>query len=253
MVRSASREGSDHGPYRKSRLGCAERVRLTMAECKVLLVMGDRQVREVLHQTFLGAGYNCQVASDGHEGLEVFKAGRAPLVLTELNMPGMTGIEFLGQVRSVDAEVAVIVLAGASDVETPIECLKLGADAYIMKPINVGELLRAAERALEAHRTPEQFLEAFEHFSREPDSCSDPQFSDGIPIIRAWMNLRSRRTVSQTDLDGLLDRFAAAAVAGVEGSQLYDLWLHVVHWGAKLGLSVPRRNPWARGDLSWDV
>jgi CheY-like chemotaxis protein len=239
-----------------------------MAECKVLLVMGDRQVREVLHQIFLGAGYNCQVASDGHEGLEVFKAGRAPLVLTELNMPGMTGIEFLGQVRSVDAEVAVIVLAGASDVETPIECLKLGADAYIMKPINVGELLIAAERALEAHhrappapapapgplsddagmgaRTPEQFLEAFEHFSREPDSCSDPQFSDGIPIIRAWMNLRSRRTVSQTDLDGLLDRFAAAAVAGVEGSQLYDLWLHVVHWGAKLGLSVPRRNPWAR-------
>jgi Response regulator receiver domain len=166
--------------------------------------------------------------------------------LTELKMPSMTGIEFLGQVRSVDAEVAVIVLAGASDVKAAIECLELGADAYIMKPINVGELLTAVERALEARhqtpppapapaprdrsddartgwRTPEQFLESFEYFRGEPDSRLDPQFPVGIPIIRAWMDLRSRQTVSQTDLDGLLDQFAAAAVAGVEGTPLYDL------------------------------
>jgi DNA-binding NtrC family response regulator len=167
--------------------------------------------REVLHQIFLGAGYDCQLASDGHEGLEVFKARRAALVLTELKMPGMTGIEFLGQVRSVDADVAVIVLAGASDVKTAIECLSRGADAYVVKPINVGELLTAVERALEARhripptprpppgrvsrdagprwRTPEQFLRNFEYLSHQYPS--DPQFSEGIPIIRAWMDLRS--------------------------------------------------------------
>jgi hypothetical protein len=129
-------------------------------------------------------------------------------------------------------------------------------------PLNVGEILNTAERVLgprqlpierrraptvgsairsrdpqDGWRTPEQFLEAFEHFSRE---TFDPQFTVGLPIIRAWMNLRSRQAVSQTDLDGLLDRFVAAP----EGSQLFDLWLHVVHWGDKLGLSEPNRSPW---------
>jgi hypothetical protein len=88
--------------------------------------------------------------------------------------------------------------------------------------------------------TPEQLLEVFERFRRV---TSDPQFSDGIPIIHAWMELRSSKSVSQTDLDELLRRFAAADDAG---SHLHDLWKHVVDWGAKLGLSVPTLTPWAR-------
>ena len=88
--------------------------------------------------------------------------------------------------------------------------------------------------------TPEQFLRSFEDWATK---TSDPQFSDGIPIIHAWMILRARPTVSQTELDGLLRQFAAAEDAG---SHLHDLWLHVRHWGVDLGLSVPSRTPWAR-------
>jgi len=234
----------------------------------VLIVAANRQVREVLNQVFLGAGYTCQVASDGQEGLAVFEAGRTAVVLAELTMPGMAGIDFLRRVRSADSDVAVIVLADVLDVRTRTECLEVGADTYIMKPINVGELLTAVERALEARhrtppvpapaprhvsddagtgeRTPEQFLEIFEYFHHEPDSGLDPQFSVGIPIIHAWIDLRSRQTVSQTDLDRLLDRFAAAAVAGIEGAHLYALWLGVVRWGVKLRLSVLWPNPWRR-------
>src|SRR5713101_7860745 len=102
------------------RTGCAEKRGLSMAECEVLIVTANRQVREVLHQIFLGAGYTCQVASDGHEGLDVFKAWRTPLVLIELRMSGMTVIEFFRQVRSINADVAVILLADPSDVKTAI-------------------------------------------------------------------------------------------------------------------------------------
>jgi len=59
-----------------------------MAERDVLIVDDDRQVREVLHQAFVAAGYNCLLANDGREGVEVFKAGRPPLVVTDLKMPG---------------------------------------------------------------------------------------------------------------------------------------------------------------------
>lgn len=240
-----------------------------MAECGVLIIAEHRQIREVLHQIFLSFGYNCLVANDGREGLKEFRKSRPPLVITQLNLPhhlppsgAFASIELLKQVHRVDPDAAVIVISDSLDRETATECLKLGAEAYIRTPLNVDELLTAVERALEARhrtpptpappprpesgddgprwRTPEQFLRNFEYHSHQYPS--DPQFSDGIPIIRAWMNLRSRRTVSQTDLDGLLNRFAAAG----EGMHIYDLWLHVVRWGDELGLSTPWQHPWQR-------
>src|SRR5438477_6232598 len=120
-----------------------------MAGRDVLIVDDDRQVRDVLHQIFLAAGYKCVLAKDGDEGLQVFKAGRPPLVVTDLKMPGITGIELLQQVRAVDDDVAVIVLTDAADVKTAIASLKLGAHAFLMKPVNMDELLIATERALE--------------------------------------------------------------------------------------------------------
>src|SRR5213080_1561318 len=120
-----------------------------MAGRDVLIVDDDRQVRDVLRQIFLAAGYKCVLAKDGDEGLQVFKAGRPPLVVTDLKMPGITGIELLQQVRAVDDDVAVIVLTGAADVKTAIASLKLGAHDFIMKPVNMDELLIATERALE--------------------------------------------------------------------------------------------------------
>lgn len=120
-----------------------------MAQRDILIVDDDRQVREVLQQIFASAGYNCLVANDGREGVEVFKTGRPPLIVTDLKMPVMTGIELLQRVRAIDGDAAVIVLTGAADVKTAIESLKLGAYDFIMKPVNVDELLIAAERACE--------------------------------------------------------------------------------------------------------
>ena len=115
----------------------------------ILIVDDDKQVREVLHQIFLTAGYSCRLARDGREGVAMFRMSHPPLTVTDLKMPNMTGIELLQQVRDVDPDAAVIVLTGAADVKTAIESLKLGAYDFIMKPVNVDELLIAAERALE--------------------------------------------------------------------------------------------------------
>jgi DNA-binding NtrC family response regulator len=246
------------------------RADLAQRDVLILVVEEEREIRKLLQQIFDSAGYRCLLAGDGEEGLKAFRESRPSLVITDLGMPMVrggksvrdAGIRLLLEIRQEDPNAAVIVASGAPEMRFVIESLKLGAYAFLMKPIIVDELLITAERALERRqllverrraptvgsairsrdpqdgwRTPEQFLEAFEHFSRE---AFDPQFTVGLPIIRAWMNLRSRRAVSQTDLDGLLERFVAAP----EGSQLFDLWLHVVRWGDQLGLSVPNRSPW---------
>ena len=116
---------------------------------QILIVDDDMQVREVLHQIFLSASYDCLLAGNGQEGLDVFRAARPPLILTDLKMPVMDGIALIEGVRREDTDTAIIVLTGAPDVRTAIDSLKLGAYDFIMKPVNVDELLFAAERALE--------------------------------------------------------------------------------------------------------
>jgi response regulator RpfG family c-di-GMP phosphodiesterase len=115
----------------------------------ILIVDDDWQVREVLHEIFLSAGYTCQIAGDGREGLDLFRATLPPLTVTDLKMPVMDGIALLQAIRQADPDAAVIVLTGAADVKTAIESLKLGAHDFIMKPVNVDELLIAADRAIE--------------------------------------------------------------------------------------------------------
>jgi cyclic di-GMP phosphodiesterase len=115
----------------------------------ILIVDDDRQVREVLHQIFLSAGYNCRLAEDGRKGLNAYTEQKSELVVTDLKMPVMSGIELLQGIRAIDEDAAVVVLTGAADVKTAIDSLKLGAYDFIMKPVNVEELLIAADRALE--------------------------------------------------------------------------------------------------------
>ena len=115
----------------------------------ILIVDDDWQVREVLHEIFISAGYNCLLAQDGREGLALFRASRPPLTVTDLKMPNMDGTALLQAILGEDSDAAVIVLTGAADVKTAIDSLKFGAYDFIMKPVNVDELVIAADRALE--------------------------------------------------------------------------------------------------------
>lgn len=116
---------------------------------QVLIVDDDRQVRNVLNEIFLSHGYKCDVATDGREGLEVFQTTRPPLTVTDVKMPVMDGLDFLKAVRGLDPDAAVIMLTGVGDMKIAIESLKVGAYDFIFKPVNVDELLIAAERAVE--------------------------------------------------------------------------------------------------------
>ena len=119
---------------------------------EVLIVEDDPPIRQVLSELFSGIGYRSFAAEHGQEGLEVFRARRPPLVVTDLKMPVMDGVELLRGAKALDPDVAVVVLTGFGDVTTAIESLKLGAADYILKPVNFDELRIAAERALERRR-----------------------------------------------------------------------------------------------------
>ncbi len=116
---------------------------------QVLIVEDDTKVRGALREVFIADGYRCRVAANGREGLDAFQQERPPLTLTDIKMPVMDGLEFLRRARAVDADAAIIVITGVGDMKTAIESLKCGAYDFIVKPVNVEEVLIAAERALE--------------------------------------------------------------------------------------------------------
>ena len=91
------------------------------AQRDILIVDDDRQVREVLHQIFLGAGYNCLLANDGREGVEVFRSARPPLIVTDLKMPVMTGIELLRTLAREEPGLPVVVLTAHGTVDLAVD------------------------------------------------------------------------------------------------------------------------------------
>ncbi len=137
-----------------------------MAQRDVLIVARDPLMREIFHDVFLAAGYECLLAGDGREGIEMHRGWRPSLVITDFNLPVMSGIELLQQVREEDPDAAVIVMGGGVvkrgeaqrvvallDVEDVRRaCLKRGAYALLEKPVPTEELLLAAENAREQRR-----------------------------------------------------------------------------------------------------
>ena len=116
---------------------------------RVLIVDDEGDIRTTLRAVFGSAGYECRIAGNGREAAALFETERSPLTITDLKMPVMDGLQLLQHVKARDADAAVIMLTGAADVRTAVESLKQGASDFILKPVNLDQVLLSAERALE--------------------------------------------------------------------------------------------------------
>lgn len=118
----------------------------------ILFVDDDAKAGELMLRFCQGTPYACRVFQRSEEALDHFVAHGADLIVTDLRMPGMDGIELLARVRERDSEVPVIVITGYSTVENAIEALRLGATDFIKKPFDMDELLVLIGKTLESSR-----------------------------------------------------------------------------------------------------
>jgi len=112
-----------------------------MSEPRHILVVDDEpQITRVLRTTLSTHGYDLRVANDGDAALDVMKDWTPDLVITDLSMPNMTGIELCRKIRT-RSQIPIIVLSVKGEERTKIEALDSGADDYVTKPFNMNELL----------------------------------------------------------------------------------------------------------------
>jgi two-component system, NtrC family, response regulator HydG len=115
-----------------------------------ILVVDDDESNRVTLERLLGReGYEVTHASTGREAMERLRAHPADLVLTDLKMPGMTGIDLLKAVRTLDPDVEVVVMTAYGTVETAVEAMKEGAYDFVAKPLKRLELVTTVRKALE--------------------------------------------------------------------------------------------------------
>jgi two-component system, OmpR family, KDP operon response regulator KdpE len=118
---------------------------------RILVVDDDPQIRRVMRVTLTGRGYEVDDAKSGEAALERLREQRFDLVLLDMNMPGMGGLETCREIRG-SSEIAIIMLTVRDSERDKVDALDAGADDYVTKPYNAPELLARIRAAL--RRTP---------------------------------------------------------------------------------------------------
>jgi two-component system response regulator HydG len=119
---------------------------------KVLLVDDESGILDALKILFRGEGYDVRVASSGKEAMSALEDDRPDLVLTDIRMPGASGLEVLARARQVDPELPVILMTAQASLQSAVRAVNEGAYYYLQKPFANDELLAICRRAVEARQ-----------------------------------------------------------------------------------------------------
>ena len=120
-----------------------------MTGAKILIVDDELVIRDGLRRVLEGKGYQAFTSASGYEAIERLQEENFHVVITDLKMPGMDGLEVLKAIRILQPEVPVIIITGYSTVDTAVEAMKSGAFDYISKPFTPEHITEKVERALE--------------------------------------------------------------------------------------------------------
>ena len=174
---------------------------------RILVVDDEQHITMVMRSGLTKHGYDVRVASEGESALELFQLWKPDLVITDLSMPNMDGLEVCRRLREVST-VPIIVLSVKGDEDVKIEALDAGADDYVTKPFAMGEFLarvRAALRRSPVDEQPEKIIEDHDFHidleSRQVKVCdkvvhlSPKEFDLLIYLLRNAGKVLTHRTV----------------------------------------------------------
>lgn len=118
---------------------------------KILIVDDDMSIRSMVGEVLTDEGYQVTLASSGEEALRLFRSGGYGLVITDVRMGGMSGVELLKEIKLIDSLVHVIIMTSYASIDSAVAVLKAGAYDYLIKPFEDLELvISAARRAMQS-------------------------------------------------------------------------------------------------------
>jgi DNA-binding NtrC family response regulator len=120
-----------------------------MPESSILIVDDEERQREIYRDILEGEGFGAETAASAEAALRLLQQKRFDLVITDLNLPGMTGVQLLAAIVQADPTVAVVLITGYPSIQSAIEATKKGVYAYLEKPVEREQLLKVVEEIFE--------------------------------------------------------------------------------------------------------
>ena len=178
----------------------------------ILIIDDEKSIRKTLVEILGFEGYKIEEAADGEEGLKKFQSATFDVVLCDIKMPKLDGIEFLSKATSINPDVPIIMISGHGNIETAVEAVKKGAFDYISKPPDLNRLLITIRNALDKTTLVKETKSLKRRVSRVQEMIGD---SDSIKKIKETIE-----KVAPTD--------ARVMITGENGSgkELVARWLH---------------------------
>jgi len=115
---------------------------------QILIVDDSQESRDLCQRVLRKEGYEVQTVDNGRRALVELKATRFNLIITDLKMPEMDGLSLLKKAKEIYPKIFVIVMTGYPDEESKAKAIELGASGYLVKPLDVSELVRAVKSCL---------------------------------------------------------------------------------------------------------
>ena len=153
-----------------------------MATNSILLIDDEELLLDTVCDDLKENGYEVTTAISGEDGLTSFKKLQQDLVIIDLKMEGMDGLEVSREIKNLNPDTPVMILTGYGSMETAIEALRLDLDDYVLKPVNRSELIQKVHRCLEKK-------------SNSHPTGPKPIFSQNIKIEEAGLTRREKEVV----------------------------------------------------------
>ncbi len=119
---------------------------------RILIVDDEVTIRRLLRQKLSREGYQCDGADGAEQALDKLRSNSTEIVILDIKMPGKSGIELLPEIQASYPDTSVIMATAVTNINIAIQCMKQGADDYITKPFNLGEVVLSVDRVLEKRR-----------------------------------------------------------------------------------------------------
>jgi DNA-binding NtrC family response regulator len=118
----------------------------------ILIVEDEPKMRRLLEISLGEEGYQVQVAPDAEMALKSLHANSFDVIVTDVKLPGMNGLEFLHEAKRLNASTPIVVMTAYGSVETAVEAMKLGASDYVLKPFTMAEMKLVVAKEIDVQR-----------------------------------------------------------------------------------------------------
>lgn len=119
------------------------------AKPSILVVDDELLIRDLLYDFFTGQGWQISVAENAEKALEILRAKKIDLLLTDIKMPQMDGLALTSRVRDIHPDLPVVVMTGFPSVDTAVAALRHKVEDYVIKPFNINRLYKLIESTLQ--------------------------------------------------------------------------------------------------------